>query len=148
MTPEIITELQTLAQIAVAIVLGGAVGWERETAGKWAGLRTHSLVAAAAVLFVQVGSILATSTAIAGEHLRADPIRILEALVTGIAFLGAGTIFRDTEDKMRGLTTAASLLATGAIGTAVAVDRYVIAVGSTILALFVLRALKHLEIRD
>jgi putative Mg2+ transporter-C (MgtC) family protein len=78
--------------------------------------------------------------------LRTDPVRIIEAIVTGIAFLGAGTIFRDREgSKMRGLTTAASLLITAPIGVAVAINRYVLAVGITLLALFVLRILMKFE---
>ena len=55
MNPEIVIELHVLVQIAVAIVLGGLIGWERESAGKWAGLRTHMLLAAAATLFVKLG---------------------------------------------------------------------------------------------
>jgi putative Mg2+ transporter-C (MgtC) family protein len=73
---------------------------------------------------------------------------MIEAIVTGIAFLGAGTIFRDPDaSKMRGLTTAASLLIVVPIGISVAVNRYVLAVGITLLALVVLRALTKLEPR-
>lgn len=80
------------------------------------------------------------------EMLRMDPVRLIEAIVTGIAFLGAGTVFRDPEaSKMRGLTTAASLLMIAPIGIAIAIDRYVLAVGITFIALFVLRIVSKLE---
>jgi len=78
--------------------------------------------------------------------MRADPIHIIAAVATGVSFLGAGSIFRDsTHEKARGLTTAASLLMTACIGIAVAIDRYIIAVGVTLLALFVLHTLHRLE---
>ena len=141
-------ELYILFQATIALLLGGLIGWERETAHKWAGLRTHMLVCLAAMMFVRVGQFLIEDSQAMLSHdtLRADPVRIIEAIVTGIAFLGAGTIFRDSESsKMRGLTTAASLLITAPIGVAVAINRYILAVGVTLLALFVLRVLMKLE---
>ena len=141
-------ELRTLGQLLLALVLGFAIGWERESAGKWAGLRTHLLLIAASVLFVRLGIVLISSfdDQTKTELLRSDPIRILEALVTGIAFIGAGTIFRDRSRlQMRGLTTAASLLTTGAIGVAVALNQIVIAIGSTLIALVILRTLHRFE---
>ena len=141
-------ELYVLFQAAVALLLGGLIGWEREAAGKWAGLRTHMLVCLAAMMFVRVGQFLIEDSQeiLQAETLRTDPVRIIEAIVTGIAFLGAGTVFRDKDaSKMRGLTTAASLLVIAPIGVAVAIDRYVLAVGITLLALFVLRIMRKLE---
>jgi putative Mg2+ transporter-C (MgtC) family protein len=141
-------ELYVLFQAAVALLLGGLLGWERETARKWAGLRTHMLVCLAAMMFVRVGQFLIedSQSILHSETLRTDPVRIIEAIVTGIAFLGAGTIFRDREgSKMQGLTTAASLLVTAPIGVAVAINRYVLAVGITLLALFVLKTMRKLE---
>lgn len=141
-------EFYILFQAGVALVLGGLIGWERETAGKWAGLRTHMLVCLASMMFVRVGQFLIVDSnkLLHSETLRMDPVRLIEAIVTGIAFLGAGTVFRDPEAaKMRGLTTAASLLVIAPIGIAVAIDRYVLAVGITLLALFVLRVLSKLE---
>ena len=132
----------------VALLLGGLIGWEREAAGKWAGLRTHMLVCLAAMLFVRVGQFLIEDSQkiLRPETLRTDPVRIIEAIVTGIAFLGAGTVFRDPDaSKMRGLTTAASLLVIAPIGVAVAIDRYVLAVGISFLALFVLKIMRKLE---
>ena len=141
-------ELFILFQAMIALLLGGMIGWEREAAGKWAGLRTHMLVCLAAMMFVRVGQFLIEDSqkVIAHGVLRADPVLIIEAIVTGIAFLGAGTIFRDREgSKMQGLTTAASLLITAPIGVAVAINRYVLAIGVTLLALFVLRVLMKFE---
>jgi putative Mg2+ transporter-C (MgtC) family protein len=143
-------ELYVLFQAIVALLLGGLIGWEREKAHKWAGFRTHMLVCLAAMMFVRVGEFLIedSQSRLHVETLRTDPVRIIEAIVTGIAFLGAGTIFRDREgSKMRGLTTAASLLITAPIGVAVAINRYVLAVGITLLALFVLKVLTKLEPR-
>ncbi len=141
-------ELYILFQAMIALLLGGLIGWEREAAGKWAGLRTHMLVCLAAMMFVRVGQFLIEDSQelLHAETLRTDPVRIIEAIVTGIAFLGAGTVFRDPDaSKMRGLTTAASLLVIAPIGVAIAIDRYVLAVGITLLALFVLKTMQKLE---
>ena len=121
------TELLILARALAAMVLGGLVGWERESAGKWAGLRTHMLVALASLVFIQLGQLLIADTAGLNQQagrgvMQGDPSRMIEAIVAGISFLGAGTIFRDrTGGKAKGLTTAASLLATATIGIAVAI---------------------------
>jgi putative Mg2+ transporter-C (MgtC) family protein len=144
----VIQELYILFQALIALLLGGLLGWERESAGKWAGLRTHMLVCLSAMLFVRVGQFLIADSqqALNPDTLRTDPVRIIEAIVTGIAFLGAGTVFRDPHaEKARGLTTAASLLAVAPIGVAVAIERYVLAVGATCLVLFVLRLMLHFE---
>lgn len=142
-------ELHVLFQATIALLLGGLVGWERETAGKWAGLRTHMLVCLASMMFIRVGQflIIDSNQLPYANSLQMDPVRLIEAIVTGIAFLGAGTVFRDPEAaKMRGLTTAASLLVIAPIGVAIAIDRYVLAVGITLIALFVLRVLNKLEV--
>lgn len=147
---ELRPEFQALGQALIALGLGAVVGWERETAGKWAGLRTHMLICLAAMLFVQVGEflILEGEQLFAHDVLRTDPIRIVEAIVTGIAFIGAGTIFRDRDRNMaRGLTTAASMLVVGPIGVAVAAERYVLATGTTLLVFLVLRGLNWFEVR-
>jgi putative Mg2+ transporter-C (MgtC) family protein len=90
--------------------------------------------------------ILDAESTLQSMTLRTDPVRIIEAIVTGIAFLGAGTIFRDPDyHGARGLTTAASLLIVAPIGIAVALERYILAVGVTVLALFVLRVVRRFE---
>ena len=136
-----------LAEIAFAALLGGAVGFERERADKPAGLRTHMLVAASAALLVgladsMVGAVGQTA------RVQADPIRVLEAIITGVAFLGAGTIIQRRQTRsVEGLTTAASLLLVASVGAAVALDRLVLAVGVTILTLLVLRTVETAERR-
>jgi putative Mg2+ transporter-C (MgtC) family protein len=141
-------EFQILLQALVAMVLGGILGWEREAAGKWAGFRTHMLVCLAALLFVRLGQILIADSAqrFPGNYLRTDPTRLIEAIAVGISFIGAGTIFRDPDQiQKKGLTTAASLLATAPIGIAIALNRYIVACGITLLALFILHTLRRLE---
>ena len=141
-------QIHVLLQALCAAVLGGILGWEREAAGKWAGLRTHMLVCISVVFFVQLGQHLtAGSTPVdTSQTARGDPVRIIEALATCIAFLGAGTIIRDRDtETARGLTTAASLLITASIGVAVALDCYLIAAGATAIALFILRTLGWIE---
>jgi putative Mg2+ transporter-C (MgtC) family protein len=140
-------EFHVLFQAIIALVLGGLLGWEREAAGKWAGLRTQMLVGLAAMLFVRLGQILIGDSAqdSSPAAVRADPVHIIAAVATGISFLGAGTIFRDHGGKSRGLTTAAGLLVTASIGIAVAIDHYIIAVGVTLLCLFVMHTLRRLE---
>ncbi len=150
MTIDYPEEFQILLQALVAMVLGGLLGWEREAAGKWAGFRTHMLVCLAALLFVRLGQLLIADSAarFPGSYLRTDPTRLIEAIAVGISFIGAGTIFRDRADsRQKGLTTAASLLATAPIGIAIALNRYLVAVGVTLLALFILHTLHRLEER-
>lgn len=133
-------ELYLLLRVVVALVLAGALGWEREITGKAAGLRTHMLVGTSATLFVILGELLMERYQDYGDIVRFDPIRVVEAVVTGISFLGAGTIFVSRgQDRVQGLTTAASILATSAVGVAVGLEHYVLAAGSTILFLVVLQ---------
>jgi putative Mg2+ transporter-C (MgtC) family protein len=140
--------MQIVADVAVAMLLGGAIGLEREFAGKPAGLRTHMLVAGAAALLVALGSIMLEHfTATPGvPPINSDPIRVVEAIITGISFLGAGTIIRDTsEGRIEGLTTAASILMVAAIGTTIALEQIGIAVSVTVLVLVTLRGVLMLE---
>lgn len=148
--PQYTEEFQILLQALVAMILGGLLGWEREAAGKWAGFRTHVLVCVATFLFVRLGQLLIADSAarFPGNYLRTDPTRLIEAIAVGISFIGAGTIFRDADEtRKKGLTTAASLLATAPIGLAIALQRYVVACGVTLIALFILHTLHRLEAR-
>lgn len=142
-------ELLLLVRPVVAAVLAGVIGWERESAGKAAGLRTHMLVGLAAALFIVAADVLVARYA-AGEYdpdvLRLDPVRVIDAVATGVGFLGAGTIFVSGRDRVvRGLTTAASVWATAAIGVIVGLERYVLAVGVTLLAYAVLHFLRRFD---
>ncbi|MEO6165738.1 MAG: MgtC/SapB family protein [Candidatus Binatia bacterium] len=145
-----IAELQIIGEDALAMVLGGLIGFERDLVNKPAGLRTHMLIAGAAALLVGLGDALVWSFVIEGptERLRSDPIRIVEAVITGISFLGAGTIFRHgRSEQVEGLTTAAAMLITGSIGIATALGQWLTAVGATALALLVLRGAALIERR-
>lgn len=136
-------QLEVAVKVLIAGVLGGVVGLERELAHRPAGFRTHAILAAAAALLVGTASILVEhfSGETAPSVLRADPIRVVEALVAAVGFLGAGTIFRDgRKGSVEGLTTAASLLLVATIGVAVALRELLLAGLVTVFALVLLRA--------
>ena len=140
-------QLYMLGEVTLAIVLSGLIGLERELAGKPAGFRTQMLVAGSAALLVGLAEVLLVrfNTGGEGSLIRADPIRIVEAIITGISFLGAGTIFRRGGEQVEGLTTAATLLLSGALGICVALRQFVLAVGVTLLALLLLHSLQRVE---
>jgi putative Mg2+ transporter-C (MgtC) family protein len=144
-----LTQLLIIGEVALAIVLGGVIGFEREMAERPAGFRTHMLVAGSATLLVALGNaLLVHFDALGAENINTDPIRIAEAIIAGVSFLGAGTVFqRQKGERVEGLTTAASLLLCSGIGIAVALQQFVLAIGATILALIVLRGLKVVETR-
>jgi putative Mg2+ transporter-C (MgtC) family protein len=142
------TQLEILAYVALAMVLGAAIGFEREIEDKPAGLRTHMLVAGAAAMFVALGDVVVAhfEVGLAAELIRSDPVRIIEAVITGVSFLGAGTIIRYTSKRrVEGLTTAASTLFTAAVGVCVALSQVVLAVGVTVLVLVTLRGVGLVE---
>ena len=133
------TELQMLFKIFIAALLGGVVGIEREFAQRPAGLRTHMLVGGTAALFVMLANSM-LSTFERQDVLTADPVRVIEAIVVGISFLGAGTIIKYREHGegiVEGLTTSASILSVAAIGIAVALNAYVLAIGVAVMNLFI-----------
>lgn len=141
------SQLILVGQVAVAMVLGGLIGFERELAHKPAGFRTHMLVAGATALFAGLGFTLTMhfASAFPSADFRADPVRVLQAIVIGVSFLGAGTIFRREGGQVAGLTTAASILLAAGVGLACALERYVTALAVTLLALLVLRLTKTFE---
>jgi putative Mg2+ transporter-C (MgtC) family protein len=141
-------DLQTLAEVALAMLLGGVIGLERETANKPAGFRTHMLVAGAAAFLVALGFSLVEQFVAhtADTAISADPIRVVQAVIIGVSFLGTGTIFRvERGERIQGLTTAASLLMSSAIGIAVALRHTLLAAGVTILTTVVLRVIGWIE---
>ena len=142
-------QFEIIGEVALAMLLGGVIGFEREMADKPAGFRTQMLVAGAAALLVGLGDAMLRRFAVDSSiNASSDPIRIVEAIVTGISFLGAGTIFRrDRTEQVEGLTTAASILLCAAIGISVALRQFVLALGVTVLALIVLRGLTGIERR-
>jgi putative Mg2+ transporter-C (MgtC) family protein len=140
------TELVLLLRLVIAGVLGAVLGWERESAHKPAGLRTHMLVAIASALFTVLAEVAVTSFPGKDGGIRSDPIRVIQAVAIGIGFLGSGVIFvSKSGDTVRGLTTAASIWATAAIGVAVGLQHYVLGIGATILLMLVLRVMSRFE---
>lgn len=115
-------EIEAILRILLAVVLGAGVGFQRERAGKPAGLRTHALIALGSALFAVVS--------VFGFGIGADPSRVAAGIVAGIGFIGAGVIFRGLrrDGHVVGLTTAASIWTTAAIGLAAGVGMYLIAV--------------------
>lgn len=133
------SELQILGRILISAVLGGLIGLEREFADKPAGLRTHMLVGSTSTLLVLL-AIQMVSSFDPESLINTDPIRIVQAIVVGISFLGAGTILkhqREGEKDVEGLTTSASILSVAAVGIAVALDDFILAGGVTALNLLI-----------
>lgn len=137
-TPDGRLFVSVLAKLGISVLLGGLVGLERELHGRPAGIRTHMLVALGATLFSEVSRAFAPS----------DAARIAAQIVTGIGFLGAGTILR-TGGEVRGLTSAASIWAVAAIAMAVSLGGVFLAIATTatVLALATLRFVYLLENR-
>jgi len=131
------TELNLVLRMAVGLVLGAIIGFERELHRQPAGFRTHSLVALGATLFTIVSAF-----GFAGPMV--DPTRIAAQIVSGIGFIGAGTILQ-YRGHIRGLTTAASLWAVAAIGTAAGAGLFALAIMGTFLILVVLSLLDRVE---
>lgn len=136
-------ELKDLELISLACVLAGAVGWERESTGKPAGFRTHMIIGGAAALLVICGKWLIADGIVSGDQstLRYDPLRLIEAVIVGVSFIGAGTILNiesnEKGERVKYLTTAASLLFSAGLGICVAIERYILAVGVTVLILVI-----------
>ena len=127
-------------RLVVAMVLGGIIGFEREWRQKPAGLRTHMLVSTAACLFIIVSQQLASMQFGAGDALRVDPLRLIEAVTAGVAFLAAGIIFT-SHGKVRNATTGASMWLCGAIGLACGSGQIPLDVMATIIVLVILSIL-------
>lgn len=139
---------EPIIKVIGGVFLGGLIGLERELASKPAGLRTHMLVTGASTLLVVLGDFMIRHYGESQylEAIMADPIRIMEAIITGISFLGAGTIiFKDQKESVEGLTTAASILFAAAIGITVALDQFVLAGILTIMVIIILFGLGYIE---
>jgi putative Mg2+ transporter-C (MgtC) family protein len=139
-------ELALLIRLAAAGSLAALLGWEREAAHKSAGLRTHIMVGIASALFTVLAELAVKDYPGGDTGLRSDPIRVIQAVAIGIGFLGSGVIFvAKSGDRVLGLTTAASIWATAAIGIAAGLGHYILAVGATLLLLLVLRVLARFD---
>lgn len=130
-----------LIRLGFAAILGGAIGFEREYHAA-AGFRTHILIATAACLFTLLTFEIFHLADVSSAG-RSDPIRAIEAVTAGIAFLGAGAIFQ-SRGSVQGLTTAAGMWLAGAVGVTVALGHYFIALMVSILAVIVLAVLRSI----
>lgn len=135
--------LELIARLVLAALLGGAIGFERERLSWAAGLRTHMLVCVGACLFMLV-SAYGFMDVLKLDHVALDPSRVAAQVVSGIGFLGAGSILLRGE-IVRGLTTAASLWSVAAVGLAVGGGLYVAAIAATAIILFILAGIKPVE---
>jgi putative Mg2+ transporter-C (MgtC) family protein len=138
---------QVVVRLGLAILFGMAVGWEREVAEKPAGLKTHMLVAlaASAVTLVAVEMVDTIGTA-HRDVVRPDPSRVIEAVIAGVAFLGAGVIIR-SRGNVRGITTGASVWLAGVLGLSCGAGYFAIAAVTTVLALITLTVIRAFEKR-
>jgi len=135
--PDLSTMTRIVLRLTLAAILGGIIGWERELKARSAGVRTHMLVAVGAALFV-LGPLQA------GMEI-SDLSRVVQGIVQGVGFLGAGAIIiRTGEQKVQGLTTAANIWATAGIGVVVGLGLEATAVLSTIIVLLILAAVPYI----
>ena len=137
----------TVLRLGSALLLGGIVGFEREHQSKHAGLRTHILIALAACLFTLIMLGMLANPATDDDSIRKDPIRVIEAVTAGVAFLAAGTIFVSGQD-VKGLTTGAGMWLAGAIGVTCGMGHLGLAILATVLAVVVLWLVKVTVKRD
>ena len=133
-------QLSVIIDASIAAFLGSLIGWERDRAGKSAGPRTMALVGSASAAIVAIGAVV-------GEASRyGDPTRALHAIITGIGFLGAGLIFTDKRSKgIQGVTTAATVFSTAAVGVAVGLGFQIAGLGLTVIILIILRSTQVIE---
>jgi putative Mg2+ transporter-C (MgtC) family protein len=130
-------------RMSLASLLGACVGWDREAQNKAAGLRTHMLVSLGAAVFTLTALQMFELTATQGDG-RGDPTRLLQGLVSGIGFLGAGQIIQ-SRGSVVGITTAAGIWVVGAIGVACGGGSHAIAVLTVAFVLVILRGIVYLE---
>lgn len=149
MTPGLMAQLDVVGSMAVAMVLGGLVGYERELKRRPAGFRTHMLVAATSALLLGLSRMVLEDGQYGGAGLQIDPLRLVEAVIAGVSFIGAGTIFASRNgDGVQGITTAASLLTVAAIGITVGFGYLALGFAIAMLTLAVLTLLRWFERRN
>jgi putative Mg2+ transporter-C (MgtC) family protein len=138
--------LQAVLRTLMAVVVGCLIGLDRELRNKPAGMRTHILISLAAALFTLITFELHVQFAGPEGNHTADPVRIIEAVTAGVAFLAAGAIIQ-SRGNVQGLTTGANMWLAGALGVACGAGYYVLAVIGTVFALIVLVVLAKLQAR-
>ncbi len=133
---------QIVLRLVLAVVVGGLIGWERQLGHKPAGLRTHMLVSLGAAVFVIAG--IEGGSSVESEAYS----RVIQGITTGVGFLGAGEIISRTDrnkTQVRGLTSAAAIWVSAALGVAIGCGLWFIGLTGALLTLFVLWAVKQLE---
>ena len=133
-------DIECIIRIVIASISGALIGTERKARLKDAGIRTHLVVALGSAMFMIVSKygfedMIARAVELGDEAIKFDPTRIASTIVTGIGFLGAGTIFV-RRNSINGLTTAAGLWSTAAVGMAIGAGQYIIGIACTILLVF------------
>lgn len=132
-----------ILRLSMALLLGGVIGWEREVKARAAGLRTHMLIALAAACFTLVAIELMNLSPPNAELQRLDPLRLIEAVTAGVAFLAAGSIVISGAN-VRGVTTGASMWLCGAIGLCCGTGDLRLAIIATVMAMIVLYLIRVL----
>lgn len=140
------SEYEALLRVVIAALLGGVIGYDRESRRRTAGLRTHMLVALGAAAFTVVAIMITDHPALEDANVNIDPARITAGIITGIGFLGGAIVFREGA-RPRNVTTAAGIWSVTGVGMAVGLGYYVLAVGVTALIILVLSVLKLAEER-
>jgi putative Mg2+ transporter-C (MgtC) family protein len=135
-----------LVRLLGAVIFCGLIGFEREIDGRPAGLRTHILIGLAAALYCIVMLHMLRSDEFADEHVRTDPIRVIEAVTQGVAFLAAGIVVF-TRGQVRGLTTGATMWLSAAVGLACGLGLWPLALTVTVIAMAVIILLRAAEKR-
>ncbi len=133
-------ELVMLGHIILASILAGIIGFERERLDKPAGIRTQMIVAGAVTFFVFLSEEIVQHFIDSGlsDMIRTDPTRIIQAIIVGISFIGAGTVLQVAkEHKIRYLTTAATILMSTGIGIGIALKQYILTIGVTLFVLVI-----------
>ncbi len=136
------TAAEQAGRLIMAALFAGVIGFERESKDHPAGLRTHMLVGIGACLFTLLMTLLIGR--FEGDDVRADPVRVVEAITSGVAFLAAGVIIQ-ARGRVHGLTTGASLWLAGAIGLGAGLGEYLLSFIAVVLTLVVLRVIKAFE---
>ena len=138
--PDFDAQMKILMHVAIAAVLSGLIGYEREKFDKPAGIRTNMIVGGSVALMVSLGEVIVMHFQSMGlaEFIRTDPNRVIQAIIMGVSFIGAGTVLQiQDESRIKYLTTAATIFFSSGIGIAVALEQYYLAIGVTILILII-----------
>lgn len=133
-------QIESVIKIIIAVVIGGFIGLERESASRPAGFRTHILVCVASAMVMDINLQLAQN------FVNADPMRLGAQVISGMGFLGAGTIIKEGA-TVKGLTTAAGLWSVACLGLVIGAGFYLMAVFAALVMMMTLKTFNQLEIR-